>query len=89
MAAKVKKCRRCGRRLRNTSYLDSMAWLRDGTIDHLVCSRCQTATEHAAMAVRESTMEAGITPDGSIMVRPKIRRSDQQETQALSGDACH
>ncbi len=89
MAAKVKKCRRCGRRLRRATYVDAMAWLNNGSIDHVVCGPCQTPTEHAEMAIREATMEAGVNTHGKILVRPKVRQRDQEELRAVSGDAHH
>ena len=39
MAAKTPRCRRCGRRLRKTAYLDAMA---RGNIQNLTCAPCLT-----------------------------------------------
>ena len=74
MAARVHRCRRCSKRLRRRTLTNSMAQLTAGTIDHLICNDCLTIGEYAEMTVREATMEAAVTRDGTIMVRPKVRR---------------
>lgn len=87
MAAKTPRCRRCGRRLRKTAYLDAMA---RGNIQNLTCAPCLTPLEAAEMAVNAATMETAVTRDGRILARPKVRRRDLQDearTRTLTGNA--
>jgi hypothetical protein len=80
MATKVHRCQRCSKRLRRRTYLDSMAMLKDGSIDHLVCPDCLTLAEYTEMTVRAATTDVGITPDGRILTRAKASPV-QEETR--------
>jgi hypothetical protein len=71
MTAKKKSCHRCGRRLRRLAYEDSMAQLRAGRVDHLVCTNCQTPADLAEMFKNENTREVAIAPDGTYLTRPR------------------
>ena len=70
---KAPRCQRCSKRLRRRSLQDSMAQLKDGRVDHLVCPGCLTDEEHIGMLVREAMTQVGITHDGRILTRPNFK----------------
>jgi hypothetical protein len=71
--AKITRCDRCSNRLRGRRFMDSMAKLKDGRIDHHICADCLSTEEMAEMIIREATTDIGVTPDGRFLTRPKVR----------------
>ncbi len=72
MAAKVFRCSRCNRRLRHPERADWVVYCKQGKIDHVVCTDCSSPLELAESAVRDATMEVGLS--GELYVtRPKVR----------------
>lgn len=69
--AKVAKCDRCARRLRNRRFQDSVAFTSAGSITAVVCADCLTAEEFIGAEVVAATADIGWTPDGLVVTRPK------------------
>jgi hypothetical protein len=74
MAAKVLRCDRCSKRLRNRSWSNSVAFTSAGTITAWVCSGCLTVEEYVDSEILAATREVAISTDGLVVSRPKIRR---------------
>jgi hypothetical protein len=68
---KAPRCQRCKCRLRNTKLLDSMAMLKEGLINELICRGCQTDSEHFASESRGEMFEPVISA-GRIKLRPRF-----------------
>ncbi|MGV0159889.1 hypothetical protein ACRU3B_10675 [Mycobacterium colombiense] len=75
MAAKVHRCGRCGKRLRNPNSAKADGWvgmLREGLVAETLCPACTSPLERAESAAHEATMELGQAGE-HIMMRPKFR----------------
>lgn len=72
MSAKVFRCSRCDRRLRNPARSDWVVYCKQGRIDHVICTDCSTPLELAGSAVRDATMDVGLS-GGLYVTRPKVR----------------
>lgn len=76
MSAEVKRCSRCGRRMRNSiadwafvAYID-----RDdvASVAEAICPDCTTAEEAAETAVNDALMQSERTIDGRLRVWPRL-----------------
>ncbi|BBY33371.1 hypothetical protein BST33_09985 [Mycolicibacter minnesotensis] len=72
MAAKVARCERCGRRLRNLGAGDGWNVRAErGVILGLICPGCQTAGENAEALINEATLDYANDQYGRVIARPK------------------
>lgn len=72
MASKVRRCERCGKRLRNLGAGDGWNVRAErGVILGLICPGCQTAAENAEALINEATLDYGMDPYGRLVGRPK------------------
>lgn len=77
MAAKVQRCHRCGKRLRNPNSTNADGWisvLRAGVVMETYCSLCTTPLERAESVMAEATTELAMSGD-FIMQRTKYGAS--------------
>lgn len=74
MTARVIRCSRCQRKLRNPRTGDGWnVTVKAGVVHGYLCPGCQTAEENAEAVINESTTEyLGVNVDGFLIGRAKV-----------------
>lgn len=73
MASKMRRCERCGKRLREHHLTVDCEWnmvVEAGIITAVICPGCQTPMDHMEAEINHATLDYGMH-DGRLVARPK------------------
>ncbi|WP_067977116.1 hypothetical protein [Mycolicibacter icosiumassiliensis] len=71
MAGKVRRCERCGKRLRSLAAEGWNVRVERGRPVGVICPGCQTPAENAEATINEATLDYGLDEFGRMVARVK------------------